>query len=316
MINRLSIRNFQSLKSADLDLGTFTVIVGPSSSGKSALIRAVRALASNVRGTGQITRGQKNLAITAHTDTAVVTLERGERSGLYRLTDAHGEQIFTKLGAAVPGPVTAALRIEPAIDTGSVNFAGQFDKPYLLDESGAVVARQLGELTNVSVIFEAVRAANRARANAASVLKTRRADLTLLTSRLADFTGLGDRLKALDEAEELNARRVTLTARAARLGGLIAHAASVERTLATALPPVVPDAAVLNQKLNRLLELKSKLNRIDTQRGRLRTASTEYDAADHGLAHLEFELRTALVRAKVCPTCGQATAICGQATVE
>jgi exonuclease SbcC len=306
-ISRLTIRNFQSLKSADIDLGTLTVIVGPSSSGKSAFVRAVRALSSNVRGTGSVTRGQKSMAITAHTDTAVVTLERGERSSFYRILDVDGEKVYTKLGSQVPPQVTAALRIEPVEEGGSVNFAGQFDKPYLLDESGAVVARQLGELTNVSQIFEAVRAANRARAAASSTLKTRRADLTLLTSRLADFQGLSGQLKALTEAEQINAQRRALAARVDRLATLIFRIESLRRTVDAVVPPPVPDISALNTTLNRFLDLQATLNGLAARADRLKKATLEAEAAEHSLAHLEHQLTVMVREAKVCPTCGQAT---------
>src|SRR3954469_16106248 len=130
MLTHIAIRNFQSLRQVDLELGTFTVIVGPSSSGKSALMRAFKAVASNVRGSGMITRGQSQMAISYQTDTFTVTLERTEKAGLYRIANTHGgETNFTKLNGEVPQQVTSALRLEPVPVNGtSVNFASQFDK--------------------------------------------------------------------------------------------------------------------------------------------------------------------------------------------
>ena len=43
-LETLEISNFQSVEKADIQLGGFTVIVGPSNSGKSALLRALRAV--------------------------------------------------------------------------------------------------------------------------------------------------------------------------------------------------------------------------------------------------------------------------------
>lgn len=40
----IRVQGFQSLYDVSLDLGGFTVIVGPSSSGKSAFIRSVKAV--------------------------------------------------------------------------------------------------------------------------------------------------------------------------------------------------------------------------------------------------------------------------------
>lgn len=305
-LTRVECRNFQSLKHVDLDLGVFTVIVGPSSSGKSALIRAFKALASNVRGSGVITRGQKDMAITARTETHTVTLERSERSGLYRIADPDGtHRLYTKLAGDVPEQVTAVLRIDPVTDGQSVNFASQFDKPYLLDESGATVARVLGELTNVTTIFEAVRSANRIRTQAASTLKTRKNDLEQVTTRLADFQGLSDRLKALDEAEQLNARFLELSARHARLDAAVRTLRAAEATIERAAVPEVPDAAPLNAALNRCLDLQGKLRGLVAKKKQL-------DQFTKGAQHLwvqadmaQDELTATLKAAGICPTCNQ-----------
>ena len=47
MIERVHIQGFQSLADVDLELGGFTVIQGKSNSGKSAFIRALRAVVTN-----------------------------------------------------------------------------------------------------------------------------------------------------------------------------------------------------------------------------------------------------------------------------
>ncbi len=310
MITNLSVSNFQSLRRVELELGTFTVIVGPSSSGKSALMRACRALASNVRGNGVITRGQKHMAISARTDTHLVTLERTERSGTYKLlcdTDLTNVT-FTKLAGDVPEQVTAALRIDPVGPSGSVNFANQFDKPYLLDESGANVAFVLGELTNVTRIFEAVRAANRIRANAASTLKTRKNDLTEVKTALVAFQGLGDRLSALERAEELNRQAQTVQANIDALERAQAKVRLAELTYAAAERlPDVPDGAPMHAAYARLHELASALateSKLRDEAQRAVLAARRKTEVVEAFQHL---LDKTLKEAKVCPTCGQST---------
>lgn len=305
-ITHLSIRNFQSLRSIDLDLGLFTVIVGPSSSGKSALIRAFKALASNVRGSGVITRGQKVMAISARTETHVVTLERSERAGAYRIAGDGTSLTFTKLAGEVPEQVTRALQIDPVSgDGGSLSFAQQFDKPYLLDESGATVARVLGELTNVTTIFEAVRAANRIRTNAASALKTRQNDLEQVKTRLVAFTGLSERLKALDEAEQIEAHRAELDNRAGRLATAIKAAQIAHCAAERADVPEAPDPAELNALANRYLDLEAALNALAAKQTRLSRVSIDLRIAEKTAAQLEQEVAAAQAAAGTCPTCGQ-----------
>lgn len=307
MLTRLEVRNFQSLKNVDLELGVFTVIVGPSSSGKSALIRAVKALTNNVRGSSMITRGQKALAITGRTETHVVTLERGERVGSYKISGEGGNQIFTKLAGEVPEQVRDALRIEPFLESvGSVNFAGQFDKPYLLDESGGMVARVLGELTNVISLFEAVRNANRIRQNASSTVKMRQKDLERVKGSLGAFTGLQDRVRALEEAEQLQDRRNYLEEKISKLKFGINTMNVAQYNVQKATLPELPAYDHLDQALNRWLDLKATLNGLAAKQKRFEGIRDETVTAmlDHNSA--KNALYFFLQEAGVCPTCGQA----------
>lgn len=311
MITRLEIRNFQSLRQVDLELGRYTVIVGPSSSGKSAVIRALRAVASNVRGSGTITRGQKSSAVTVRTDDDVVTLERTETSGSYRLVDAAGrETVFTKLGGGVPDQVTKALGIAPVPTGGtSVNFASQFDKPYLLGESGATVARVLGELTKVNVVFEAVRLANKHRQRAASTLKVRREDLSRLQGRLGEFQGLSDKLsraavvqQQVDAAARLRDRVDRLSAALVKLRST--EAASARLVQAVPLPDVEP-AVQLAERIRLFTALVSRVSATS-----LSVATYERQVGEHVAAEQQAarELASALRQAGQCPTCGQRVA--------
>jgi DNA repair protein SbcC/Rad50 len=307
-VKSVSIRNFQSLAKVDLDLGRFTVIVGPSSSGKSAFIRACKAIASNMRGAGNITRGAKAAAITVRTGTHVVTLERTETGGKYRVvgpTDA--EASYTKLNQGVPDDVTRALGIAPVpANSMSANFAGQFDPPFLLRESGATVARTLGELTNVDRIFEAVREANRRRNTFTAALHTREADLAVVRERMAEFVGLPARLRRLDEAEQTAETCQSLAGRAHRLRQATETLEVAEAVLARTreLPPV-PSTTAVDAAEARLAAFKGLLKdwlahtklAADWQAEAGQLAGTE-----HGLHE---ELHATLTAAGHCPTCGR-----------
>lgn len=298
----VEIANFQSIKKANLELGTFTVIVGPSSSGKSALIRAFRALASNVRGNSMITRGQKDMLVSARTDTHLISLERSERSGTYRLAGVDGEISFTKLAGEVPQQISDALRLNP-----DINFAAQFDKPFLLDESGATVARQLAELTNVNLIFEAVRQANRIRATAASTLKTRRADLAAIRARIAGYQDLPAKLKLLAQADALDATRRDLTSRIGRLSTSIRALRITEKAVANHTLAPLPDTTDFQAAAKRLQKLSEALERLRAGERAVRILSKAYLDAEDVAGGAEFDFKQGLRQAGVCPTCGQTT---------
>lgn len=313
MIERVSIRNWQSLVALDLELARFTVIVGPSSSGKSAFMRALRAVASNVSGTDKITRGQKNAAISVATGEATVTLEYGKFASdtvpgwYYRLLPAGGkEQIYTKLNRAVPAQVTAALRIDPVpVKGASINFAGQHDPPFLLQDSGAAVARTLGELTGVDRLFEAGREAVRRRNGLAATLRTREADLAELTAQAHRFAGLPQRVQAMREAEAVTEAAARLDDRINRLQGALDQLTVAEAALSrSALPEVPTDAAVqaAQQRLGAVTTLLRQWADHAQAASRWDHEVGEFEMVED---HLHHELGTALTALGTCPTCNQ-----------
>ncbi len=309
MIERIEIRNFQSLRSIDLELGRYTVIVGPSSSGKSALLRAIRAVASNVSGDSVITRGATACAVTVRTADAAVTLEHSRGAWRYRLVDGQGEREYSKLNRSVPEDVTRALGIDPVPANGfSRNVAGQFDRPYLLTESGAVVARELGALTNVDTIYAAVREANRRLRTDAATLKTRKADLEQARADAARFAGLKNQLDDCDRAERTLSVVTNLQRRVERLRAAVAALDVAETIVARTTVPPAPDTGALDEAQNRLHRLRDYLGTIQRHQIAYRAAHTAVEAAERAEADDTAAVRRLLVEHGTCPTCEQPVA--------
>ena len=238
LIEHIRITGFQSLHDIDLELEPFTVIVGPSSSGKSALVRALRTLTNNARGTSYITHGFTKTSLRADFTDATgpkgsVTLTRGTGTkaehNAYVISPPDTspsasnapETVFTKLAGEVPDEVAQFMTL-PGDPT--LTFAGQFDKPYLLDASPTEVARTLASLTNVHTIFNAAREANRVRLSQAATLRTRTTDLEVIRLRTEEFKNLAAARAhqahaeaAVERANHLAAQVATLQAARAAL---------------------------------------------------------------------------------------------------
>jgi energy-coupling factor transporter ATP-binding protein EcfA2 len=305
VIEEIEIRNWQSLRHVKLTLGRLTVVVGASSSGKTALMRALRGLASNVRGTQALTRGAASAHITARTGEHVVSLEHSKGCWFYRVTGPDGENDYTKLAGSVPTEVTAILGIAPVTDT-SLNFAGQFDKPFLVDEPGSKVARVLGELTNVDVLLGAVAEANRVCKASAATLRVREADLAYARTQLAGYAGLSAQQEAYERAELIHLTARDLTCRVDRLVELIDRLDTAEEALARQPVPPVPDTAALDEAHDRYRRFVDLLHRHVSLTGRLEGMALQLRRADEDITGLELELTRQLAEAGVCPTCGQA----------
>jgi rRNA maturation endonuclease Nob1 len=204
------------------------------------------------------------------------------------------------LAGGVPEAVTSTLRIQPGL-----NIAGQFDRPYLLDDSAANVARVLGELTNVSTLFDAVREANRRRAAAAATLRTREADLAELIESSRSYAGLADRLAACQAAEEHAEAAAQLQDRVTRLSAALGALSVAEGVLARTTVPQVPDDSAVQHAAAKLDRLRTLLDEHQRQTRAIKSAQAACTAAVRQAEDLDAELHAALVAAGTCPTCGQ-----------
>ena len=302
-IHALKVRNFQSLHQVDVELGGFTVIVGPSSSGKSAFTRALRTLVSNRRGTEWITTGERVASISAQTAHGTVTLKRSRNSSsadnCYTLTSADDPtdtKVYSKLGGETPEDVSKFLGINAgSSSTQSINFAGQFDKPYLLDDSAADVARTLGALTNVSVIFDAARESNRQKLAHSQTLKVRSQDLEGVKERVPEFQALKGQATALEAAES----RIELARSLERDIARISHALGLVETLEPTLPRleavsalVVPDENAAVRALEALRSFRKAVGRVPDLAGAVRASEAAYRAVEEQEDILLLQLKS------------------------
>jgi DNA repair ATPase RecN len=309
LIQSIRVKNFQSLHDVQLEFGKFTVIVGASSSGKSALTRAIKAVASNSLDSDYITKGSKHSSVSLYTDNQIITIER-ESGGTsaYKVTNSRGEeQSFTKLNRQVPAQVTAALGITPGTkEVESIHFAGQFDTPYLLKDGASNVARVLGELTNVSTIFEAVRESSKRAKAASGVLNLRKKDQEKLLTQISDYANVGTEAKAVTKAEQLLTECNQLQQQIAALTALSQQLTTAsEARQAIKNIPELPDLDPLLEAHKKLDTFKTIVRQLVHSRDLLNKSQTSIVEADAAIILAEEELHNTLVAAGECPTCNQ-----------
>lgn len=318
MLTSIHIRHFQSLHDVELPLDKFTVIVGPSSSGKSAFVRAFKALAYNVRGLTVLEHGENAMQVALDMgERGQVILTRGKSAAnnsyvvdpprMPTRGRSSESQTFTKLGGSVPPEVSRALGIAPQ---DALQFAGQFDRPYLLDAPASEVARVLGSLTNVTVIFEAAREANRQKLAAASTLRTRESDLDDIRTRAEGFRSLKAQKQALTEAQEHLSVAKKISTEITRLKDL-ADTLDTEETsvkwLSGMVGIVVPDLERIEKAQERLQRFEKVLAEFRDARDDLRAAQAVRGEMESLVERLEAEYVEVLHEAGTCPTCGSDT---------
>ena len=132
----IDLKNVGIIKEAHLEFKSgLNLIIGPSSSGKSTLLRAIRSMMDNTFADSNITFGQKKMAIRIKDDdnsaTYIRDLENASKKSAYQING----QIYTKLGRNSLDALSALFRIAPVEIDGekiNFNFSAQFSGPFLL----------------------------------------------------------------------------------------------------------------------------------------------------------------------------------------
>ena len=266
-LSKLQIKNFQahSLLEIDLEPGINT-IVGPSDVGKSAIIRALRWIATN-RPSGEafIKDGEKSAEVRLTAEANHVLRTRGKEN-IYGMNG----QRLEAFGTEVPEPVTAVLQLS------EINFQGQFDSPYWFNDSAPEVSRQLNQIVDLSVMDSTL-------SNLIGKLKNAKSETTVIQERLDTITEERKTLSHFRKMEEdlAGAESVfqSLTAQQTEIAGL-------ER--------LIFSASSFQEKQDRL---SGFLSEWDT----LAEAEAEWEGAFGmmaGLGSLVLEVETALEKTK------------------
>ncbi len=164
-IKKLIIQNFQSHKYSELDFGQdLNVIVGPSDSGKTSIIRALKwVLYNEPSGDFFIREGESEVSVTIKlSDNTLLKRYRTRSKNGYQLITADGiETIFEGIGTSVPQEIIDITGISKMLLDGdhsnAINLGEQLEGPFLLSEKTSTRANAIGRLVGVDIIDEALR---------------------------------------------------------------------------------------------------------------------------------------------------------------
>lgn len=146
MLEELLIQNFQAHAKTRISFDPgITCIVGPSDSGKSAIIRALRWVCCNIPGGSSFVRhGTKGATVKLLIDGKTITRKRSSNDTTNEyLLDKESYKAF---GRNIPEPILSALNMD------SISWQGQHDSPYWFSSTAGEVSRQLNTIVNLSII--------------------------------------------------------------------------------------------------------------------------------------------------------------------
>jgi len=149
MLETLLVEDFQTHSSLKVEFDPHvTTITGPTDSGKSSILRAIRWVCTNTPdGDGFIRDGQKNAAVTLDVDGVTIRRARGKGGNTYHVDDAE-KRAF---GRDVPDSVASVVQVD------DVNFLDQHDSPFWLSLSSAEVSRRLNAIVDLDIIDRAAK---------------------------------------------------------------------------------------------------------------------------------------------------------------
>lgn len=152
LIRSLHLQNFQAHENLELVFSSnITTIVGPTDTGKSAVLRALRWICLNdISGDAFIREGAKRttvqITIQGEKKTHTIIRIRGTSANTYEL---NGEE-FKSFSSSVPDGIAQFLRLN------DINFQSQHDAPFWFNETAGEVSRRLNAVIDLSVIDSAL----------------------------------------------------------------------------------------------------------------------------------------------------------------
>ena len=286
----LRIENFQSHEVTEMAFDDgLNVIVGPSDSGKSAVIRALRWLLYNEpRGADFMRVGHNQVRVTIElNDGSRVTRERTPSKNRYIVVNASGEeQIYEGFGNSVPQEVvdvTGVAKVMLDEDTETVLHLGtQLEPAFLLAETGSIKAKAIGRLNGVHIIDAASRDTHRDLTRLAQEEKQYREQLAEVEEELEQFSDLPYLENILLLVEMKQAELKERTARRERLQTLHAQYQSVRRELA-----ITEETLSRTEHLDRAALQAERAVTLQSKTLRLRQAARKMDQVATGIEQMD-----------------------------
>ncbi len=214
IIEKIILENFQSHKYSVIDLiDGLNVIVGPSDSGKTAILRGIKwVLYNEPSGDYFVREGESQASVTLFFDNKVrVKRLRSKSKNTYFLYDAYdNESKFEGFGTSVPEEIIDATGIRKIyLDrefSTPINQSDQLEGAFLLSEKSSTKANSIGHLVGVNILDDALRDSLKDNRNLSLKKKDREEGLGKLNNDLKNYDYLDDLAQKLEKLRGLKER--------------------------------------------------------------------------------------------------------------
>ncbi|NMB09556.1 MAG: AAA family ATPase, partial [Tissierellia bacterium] len=210
-IEKIIIENFQSHKHTILNFEKgVNVIIGPSDSGKTSIIRAIRWVMYNEpSGDYFIRKGETEASVTLYLDNGyIIKRGRSKNKNYYEITDDSNKvEHYEGFGTNVPLEIQEALGVRKVKLSENYNLAlnisEQLESPFLLNETPSIKSNAIGRLAGTDVIDNALQKLSKDMYSLKTRLKYDKEDLDKLNEEIKKYKNLDEEKRKIDNFKNI-----------------------------------------------------------------------------------------------------------------
>lgn len=222
MIQEISLEHFQRHLDRRFILGPgLNVFVGPTDTGKSSVIRAIKWLAMHESRDDIITHGETSVKVGIKTDQAPIIRFRDKKKYGYRL----GSTEYLACGKEQP------LDIKQCHNLTEINFQGQHDSHYLLTLTPGQASKEINKIVSLDAIDTAITWLKTKDIRLNTEIELSQGRIEQYTAQLRGFDDLENRLAILRAAEAITINRELLQSKATEISDIVVEVEELNRDL-------------------------------------------------------------------------------------
>lgn len=210
-IEKVILENFQSHKNSVIEFDDqLNVIVGPSDSGKTAILRGIKwALYNEPSGDYFIREGSSECSVTIiFNDGTKIKRYRNKSKNSYFLYDSNNNETkFEGFGTSVPQEIIDKTGIKKILLdsdlSNAINLSDQLEGAFLLSEKTSTRASSIGRLVGVNIIDDALRETLKDSRNLSNNKKNIEDSILGLEKELSEYEYLDELINRINYIEKI-----------------------------------------------------------------------------------------------------------------